>query len=162
MRIFHEDVLLLKAYCKEFYDGVSALQNNGFLALIAPEYIPFGTKVMEVIRRVVTMHRMRSEGMNSLKSCKDELLIRRQEILDAFEGCCPQTKRISTATKRYAVFFIIEKTCNAYHGCVLKQAKEKLTKRGGKHYVPNCLRVHLRSISERSKPSEPAEIVGRL
>jgi hypothetical protein len=62
MRIFHEDVLLLKAYCEEFYDGVSALQNNGFWALVAPEYFPFRTKVVEVIRRVVTMHRMRSEG----------------------------------------------------------------------------------------------------
>jgi hypothetical protein len=102
----------------------------------------------------ITIHQMRTEGKNSLQSCKDSIMIRRQEMDQAFERCCPKTVKVRDATKRRAVTFIIEKTCNAYHGCVTKLAKEMLTTRGGDHYVPNCLRVHLRSISEPVDPSD--------
>jgi hypothetical protein len=151
LRIFHDEALLMPKYTEDCYDDILALENHGFLALMAPTYFDFGYDVMAQIRTTMTMPKCLLAGANALQQFKDEIFGHLPTFLEKFRKSHPKgTVAVSDETATFAVRFIMERACNAYYGCILQGMKDSLTKRGGDFYVPNCLRLHLRSISAKA------------
>jgi hypothetical protein len=158
IRIFHAEAMLLDEYLKDCYDDVMLLENHGYMAMVAPAYFRFGLEVMKHLRTHITPESIKFDGSVALGNIKRELNKRIEEFSDLFERCYIERDakcEVDCPTRFKAVEYIVEKACHSYFGCILEHVQQS-TKKGGKHYVPNCFRVHLRSIVAKSGKLPPA------
>lgn len=88
MRIFHDEALLQADYLENCYDMHQALKNDGYLALISPNFFSFGERVMTVVVQVLDDDIFRLHGENALKESRARVFEHLNEFLAAFDACC--------------------------------------------------------------------------
>jgi len=130
---------------------VLALQNDGYLALVAPTYLPFAEMVMETICRTFDEVKFDVYGNETFGKAKEIIRKHEKSFVEAFLKCSNGDHGMAEARVTEAVRFLVEKSCNAYIGALTKWYKEKSTGKGGTAYVAGTFRGHLRYVTSGLK-----------
>jgi hypothetical protein len=87
MRIFKEEALLSDDYLDKFCDPTQALNNNGYMAYVAPQYTPFATVVMNEIIQCFPISIFDKYGNDCFKESKEKLFKSEKRLLEIFQEC---------------------------------------------------------------------------
>ncbi|KAL3914177.1 MAG: hypothetical protein SGARI_000266 [Bacillariaceae sp.] len=148
MRVFHSRVLFNDHYMKEWYDTAFAMKNNGYLALVSPDFLPFGELLMKVIMDVFELVTYDNYGDETISEVSIRLQGRIGELKLCLSNCFQKVgEDLQDSDIDFATRLLLDKTRNAYLGAVTKWFRETRTGKGGKDYTAGTFRGHLKSTS---------------
>ena len=88
MRIFHEEALMIPNYLEECYEVTQALKNDGYLALLSPQFFAFGQTVMTIIAQHVHPDIFKEDGGDCLEVAKKAIFSELPAMMASFNiGC---------------------------------------------------------------------------
>lgn len=88
MRIFHEQALILPNYLEECYDTNQAMKNDGYLALLSPQYFCFGEAVMGAVARKIHYGIFDRDGDACLEVAEEAVFAELPKLMESFHLCC--------------------------------------------------------------------------
>ena len=165
MRIFHDAALMTPGYLEECYDKNQALKNDGYLALLSPQFFGFGEALMSVVDKFLHPDMFSQDGAASLEKAEQSMLEELPTLIAVFHSCCDfcftddsdnseEEKKVSDEARKEMVKIILSKTAHSYFNAHLKVFQQGTVKRKGKEYTATTFRGRLKTTGLKKNDTE--------